>query len=57
MAWDFAAGALILEEAGGCCATFDDDDFWAPDELRRSVIAARSPGLFEDWKDWVRKAL
>jgi len=57
MAWDFAAGALILEEAGGRCATFDNDLFWAPDELRRSVIAARSPRLFEDWKDWVRNAL
>ena len=57
MAWDFAAGALILEEAGGRCATFDNDRFWAADELRRSVIAARSARLFEDWKAWVRNAL
>ena len=57
MAWDFAAGALILEEAGGRCATFDNDGFWAPNDLRRSVIAARSPALFEAWRDWVRKAL
>ena len=57
MAWDFAAGALILEEAGGRCATFEDDDFWAPEGLRRSAIAARAPDLFDAWKSWVRTAL
>jgi fructose-1,6-bisphosphatase/inositol monophosphatase family enzyme len=53
MAWDFAAGALILEEAGGRCSTFDSDDFWSPTELRRSVIAARTPQLFESWRTWI----
>jgi myo-inositol-1(or 4)-monophosphatase len=57
MAWDFAAGALILEEAGGRCATFDRNDFWEPTELRRSVIAARSPELFTEWRDWTRANL
>ena len=57
MAWDFAAGALILEEAGGRCATFDNDDFWAPRNVRRSVIAARTPELFETWRDWIRARL
>ena len=57
MAWDFAAGALILEEAGGRCATFESDDFWASRALRRSVIAARTPELFDAWSGWVRQAL
>lgn len=57
MAWDYAAGALILEEAGGRCATLACDDFWAPTELRRSVIAARTPSLFEEWRSWVRENL
>lgn len=57
MAWDFAAGALILEEAGGRLATFDDDDFWSGAQLRRSVIAARTPELFAEWQRWVRSNL
>lgn len=54
MAWDFAAGALILDEAGGRFASFDSDDFWASGALRRSVIAARTAELFGQWKDWIR---
>ena len=52
--WDYAAGALILEEAGGCMCTLENDDFWADDLWRRSVIAARDPGLFQVWKNWIR---
>jgi myo-inositol-1(or 4)-monophosphatase len=54
MAWDFAAGALILEEAGGRLATVHDDDFWSATGWCRSVIAARTPQLFHAWRDWVR---
>jgi myo-inositol-1(or 4)-monophosphatase len=52
--WDYAAGALILEEAGGCMCTLTHDDFWADDLWRRSVVAARDPGLFQIWKSWIR---
>jgi myo-inositol-1(or 4)-monophosphatase len=55
--WDYAAGSLILEEAGGRMATLHDDDFWAADLWRRSVIASRDPGLQESWKTWVRARL
>ena len=57
MAWDFAAGALVLQEAGGRCATLDNDDFWASTSIRRSVIAARTPELFEPWRHWIRANL
>ena len=50
MAWDFAAGALILEEAGGLLGTLDEDDFWATSAIRRSVAAARTPELFASWR-------
>ncbi len=57
-AWDYAAGALILEEAGGRIATLLHDDFWRPEEgdkeWVKSVIAARHPALFDEWKRWVR---
>lgn len=52
--WDYAAGCLILEEAGGRMCGFDQDDFWAEPLWQRSVIAALDPGLFLQWRDWVR---
>ena len=54
MAWDFSAGALILEEAGGSLATIGDDDFWSANGWSRSVVAARTHDLFSTWRDWVR---
>jgi len=52
--WDYAAGTLILAEAGGSMCTLDSDRFWETDPWQRSVIAARDPGLFADWKKWLR---
>jgi myo-inositol-1(or 4)-monophosphatase len=56
--WDYAAGALILEEAGGRMATIHHDDYWRADDpevmWEQSAIAARHPALFDDWKRWVR---
>lgn len=52
--WDYVAGALILEEAGGALCTLTRDDFWSDDLWKRSVIAALDHGLFEEWKAWVR---
>jgi myo-inositol-1(or 4)-monophosphatase len=52
--WDYAAGALILEEARGFACTIDSDDFWAAPVWSRSVIAARSATLRDEWRAWVR---
>lgn len=52
--WDYAAGSLILEEAGGFMAGFEDDDYWAGSPWCRSVIAALDKDLFVQWRDWVR---
>ncbi len=52
--WDYAAGALILQEAGGCIATLDDDDYWQGPLWTRSAIAAINPTLFTQWLGWVR---
>jgi len=52
--WDYAAGSLILEEAGGQMCCLNHDDYWAGSLWQRSVIAALDPGLFEQWRDWVR---
>lgn len=54
--WDYAAGALILEEAGGEMATLEGDDFWSGQHVfQRSVIAAGQESLFRAWLSWVRQ--
>jgi len=55
--WDYAAGALIAEEAGACTATLVEDDFWSGPAWERPAIAARTPALFSEWKRWVRERL
>ncbi len=47
--WDYAAGSLILEEAGGMMCSLNSDDFWRDDMWKRSVIAARNSALFDAW--------
>ncbi|MHB1678585.1 MAG: inositol monophosphatase family protein [Sulfuriferula sp.] len=54
--WDYAAGCLILEEAGGQCCTLTHKDFWADQPWQRSVIAALGADLFEEWCDWISRA-
>lgn len=51
--WDFAAGSLVLSEAGGLMATLDQLDFHAASFWRRSVIAAIDPTVFADWRTWL----
>jgi len=52
--WDYAAGSLILEEAGGLMCTLHNDDFWADTLWQRSAVAARDATLFDAWKRWIR---
>nr|WP_176426195.1 inositol monophosphatase family protein [Chromobacterium sp. ASV5] len=52
--WDYAAGAVILEEAGGRIASLACDDYWSDAVWKRSVIAAIDPELFVQWHRWVR---
>jgi myo-inositol-1(or 4)-monophosphatase len=52
--WDYAAGALILEEARGFLGALDHEDYWAAPVWTRSVIAARTKPLLEEWREWIR---
>lgn len=52
--WDYAAGIVILEEAGGQACTLDSDDYWQGPLWHRSAVAALDPCLFEQWRRWVR---
>lgn len=52
--WDYAAGSLILTETLGHACCIENDDFAAGDVWQRSVIAARSPAMLAEWRDWIR---
>ena len=52
--WDYAAGALIMAEAGGHYCSLEHDDFWSAPLWRRSVVAALDRSLFETWRAWLR---
>ncbi len=54
--WDYAAGHLILSEAGGVACTLDGGDFDAADPWCRSVLAAQTPALLEQWSAWVARS-
>ncbi len=54
--WDYAAGCLIMQEAGGYYCTLENDDFWAETPWQRSVVAALGDALFSEWRDWIRAA-
>ncbi|MDD5295452.1 MAG: inositol monophosphatase family protein [Rhodocyclaceae bacterium] len=55
--WDYAAGRLILEEAGGALCTLTHDDFDADDLWKRSAISAVTPALQAQWRNWIRANL
>jgi myo-inositol-1(or 4)-monophosphatase len=49
--WDYAAGWLILEEAGGCSTTLSGEPVFRLQLEPRSVIATRAATLFVPWRD------
>jgi len=53
--WDYAAGELVLSEAGGHYCCIENDSFVQGNIWQRSVIAAGNKQLFEEWKSWIRK--
>lgn len=52
--WDYAAGSLILAEAGGSAATLADEPVFRLGLAPRSVVAARDSRLFSSWQTWLR---
>ncbi|HQU15873.1 MAG: hypothetical protein B7Z66_06315 [Chromatiales bacterium 21-64-14] len=51
--WDFAAGSLILAEAGGGSCTLDGATVFRPELGARSVVAARDACLLREWRAWL----
>ncbi len=54
--WDYAAGSLVLEEAGGRSSTLDGEPVFALTAEARSVVAAQNVSLFETWSRWLAQA-
>jgi myo-inositol-1(or 4)-monophosphatase len=55
--WDYAAGILILTEAGGQAVTLEGEEVFTGRLETRSVVATRDPELFQTWKAWVTAQL
>lgn len=51
--WDYAAGQLILSEAGGHSQSLDGEPVFAPSIAPRSALAAHDDGIFNEWRDWL----
>lgn len=51
--WDFAAGWLILDEAGGAVYGLDGGDFGQADPWQRSVLAVAPGADTLAWRQWV----
>jgi len=51
--WDYAAGQLILNEAGGRAMTLQGEPVLHCTLSTRSVVAAATPQLFTVWYDWL----
>lgn len=51
--WDYAAGALILSEAGGQAETLGGEPLFDRGLQPRSAMAASDPVLFAEWKAWL----
>jgi myo-inositol-1(or 4)-monophosphatase len=47
--WDFAAGALILEEAGGVSSTLDGEPVFNGSLEPRSAVIAINQKLYDEW--------
>ena len=51
--WDYAAGSLVLLEAGGQGVNLRGDPLFSPTLEERSAVAALDPVLFAQWKKWL----
>jgi len=51
--WDYAAGSLIFQEAGGYAVSLDDESVFRGQLEVRSVLACYDEKLFNYWYQWI----
>ncbi len=54
--WDYAAGSLLLSEAGGISATLEGEPVFLMTDAPRSVVAVADQSLFDAWSGWLLHA-
>lgn len=52
--WDYAAGSLILEEAGGVYGVLDGGPLEPAPLPKRAVVLASDPALYGEWLKWLQ---
>ena len=52
--WDYSAGHLIFDEAGGCSSTLEGEAVFVNDLSKRSSVGALDQAMFEQWYGWLR---
>ncbi|KPJ96527.1 MAG: inositol monophosphatase [Gammaproteobacteria bacterium SG8_11] len=55
--WDYAAGWLILHEAGGYSCTLEGEPVYTGQLQSRSAVAAADKNLFQEWCQWLNISL
>ncbi|MDA8391131.1 MAG: inositol monophosphatase [Gammaproteobacteria bacterium] len=53
--WDYAAGSLILSEAGGIAETLAATPMPYDRLTSCSAVAAKDPDLYESWRTWIAR--
>lgn len=51
--WDYAAGSLLLAEAGGHALTLEGEAVYRAEIAPRSAVAALDDRLFDEWLAWL----
>ena len=51
--WDYAAGSLILAEAGGRSVSLDNEEVFRGKLETRSALACHDENLFNYWYEWI----
>ena len=51
--WDYAAGSLLLQEAGGVSTTITGEDVFSANLEPRPVVAAFNPAAHQKWFAWI----
>ena len=51
--WDYAAGHLVFQEAGGCSTTLQGEDMFVNALVPRAAVGALDKRLFDEWVDWL----
>ncbi len=54
--WDYAAGTLILDEAGGRSSTLEGQPVFDGRYSDRSAVAALEANIYSTWFDWLQQA-